>query len=229
MSRLMMLMCCVGLSVGLAAFAEDKASETPTEMKGMPLVFEEDFEQGSDRWEATDPKAWEVVEEDGGHAFALARESAYEPKVRSPKNIARIKDLDVTDFVIEARMKQTGREYGHRDMCIFFGYTDPTHFYYVHIATKSDEHANSVFIVNDAPRTSIAKERTGGTDWSKGYHDIRIERDGASGEIKVFFDDMEKPIMTAEDKTFAHGGIGFGSFDDTGHIDQVRIWGKKKE
>jgi len=35
---------------------------------------------------------------------------------------------------------------------------------------------------------------------------------------------MTKPIMIAEDKTFLEGYIGFGSFDDTGKVDNVRIW-----
>ncbi len=221
---------CLGMLLSLTGcvMAGADEAEAPEESNGLPLVFQEDFEHGSERWIATDPKAWEVKEEDGNHVFALCRSSEYEPPHRSPHSIARIKDLDVTDFVIEARMKQTGREYGHRDMCIFFGYNNPSHFYYVHIATKADPHAHSVFLVNDAPRVSIAKERTDGADWTQDYHLVRIERDTESGSIKVFFGDMEKPIMTAEDKTFLSGGIGFGSFDDTGNIDDIRIWGKKK-
>ena len=40
---------------------------------------------------------------------------------------------------------------------------------------------------------------------------------------------MTKPIMMAEDKTFGAGHIGFGSFDDTGKIDNIRIWGPAVE
>jgi hypothetical protein len=111
-------------------------------------------------------------------------------------------------------------------MCIFFGYQDPSHFYYVHLATKADAHANSIFLVNGEPRVSIAQERTDGTDWGTGYHTIRIERDTKEGTVVVYYDDMTTPVMKTTDKTFLHGGIGFGSFDDTGNIDNVRIWGK---
>jgi hypothetical protein len=52
-------------------------------------------------------------------------------------------------------------------------------------------------------------------------------RNAERGEIAVFFDDMEQPIMTAKDKRFPRGCIGFGSFDDTGMIDNVRIWAPK--
>ena len=41
--------------------------------------------------------------------------------------------------------------------------------------------------------------------------------------IRLFFDDMTTPIMTADDVRFEWGYIGFGSFDDTGRIDNIRI------
>ncbi len=214
--------------------AAETAAAPPQEMKGLKLLHFEDFEKGPEaiakQWKPTDPKAWAVMEDGAGHAYALTGASDYTPPVRSPHNISLLKDLEVTDFVLQADMKQTGKEYGHRDMCIFFGYQDPAHFYYVHIATKADPHAHSVFIVNDAPRVSIATERTEGADWGLDvYHKVRIERDTTSGAIRVFFDNLDQPIMTAEDKTFLHGKVGFGSFDDTGNVDNIVVWGKKKE
>ncbi len=193
----------------------------------LPLVFFDDFESGAGRWTQTDPKAWKVVMEEGNHVYSQFQRSQYEPPVRSPYNMARIKDVKVSDFTLQARMEQTGKEYGHRDMCLFFGYQDPSHFYYVHIATKADAHANSIFLVNGKPRVSIAQERTDGTDWATGYHDVRIVRNVSTGTIEVFFDDMEKPIMKTVDKTFGAGEVGFGSFDDTGNIDEIIVWGRK--
>ena len=165
-------------------------------MNGLPLAFFEDFESGAGRWTQTDPNAWKVTAQDQNHVYSLYQQSKYEPPVRSPFNIARISDVNVSDFVVQARMEQTGKEYGHRDMCVIFGYQDPSHFYYVHIATKADAVAHSILIVNGEPRVSIVKERTEGTDWSTGFHDVRVVRDTASGLILVFFDDMDKPIMT---------------------------------
>jgi hypothetical protein len=40
---------------------------------------------------------------------------------------------------------------------------------------------------------------------------------------------MSAPVMTARDKTHGAGYIGFGSFDDTGKIDDIRIWGPSME
>lgn len=226
-SRLVMLTVAAVLSCVLfTATAEDAP---PAEFEGMPLVFSDDFEAGMDRWDPTDANAWRVDEEEGNHVLVLHQSSDYAPAVRSPRSIARIKDLDVGDFVAEVTLKQTGREYGHRDLCLFFNYVDPSHFYYVHLATTADEHANSIFLVNGEPRVSIAAERTEGTAWTEGYHHLRVKRDTTSGKIEVFFDDMEKPVMVAEDTHFASGTIGLGSFDDVGNFDTVRIWGKTAE
>ena len=217
--------------VFLASVASGVPADVPKEMNGLPLVFVEDFEHGADRWEPTDPAAWNVGDGQDGKEYCLVGSSDYEPAVRSPQSISWIKDLEVSDFVIEVQMKQTGKEYGHRDLCLFFGRQDPSHFYYVHLATKADPHANSIFLVNGEPRVSIAQERTDGTDWGSNdsYHTVRIERDTASGSIKVYCDDMAKPVMTTVDTTFTKGPIGLGSFDDTGCMDNVHVWGKKTE
>ena len=37
--------------------------------KGLPLVFQDDFEKGAGRWEPTDPKGWKVIGTDRAHGF----------------------------------------------------------------------------------------------------------------------------------------------------------------
>lgn len=198
----------------------------PRQFMGMPLIFDEDFEQPvPDLWEPTDPKAWKFTRDGGRGVYALATPSAYRAKVRSPNGIAWRKGLYFGDFVMDARLRSTTKNYGHRDMCLFFGGQSPTRFHYVHMGLQSDDHSNSIFIVNDQPRTSIAKTRNKGTAWSEGYHHVRVVRRVKTGSIEVFFDDMNTPIMTAEDKTFTWGRVGIGSFDDTGVIDRVTVWG----
>lgn len=213
------------LMLGLVLVGSMATAEAPA---GYSLAFSDDFEKGSERWTFTDPKAWTMGGEAGAKFLSLTASSDYTPQVRSPKSIARVKELSAEDFIMDVRIQQTGREYGHRDACIFFGYTGPSQFYYVHLATQADDHANSIFLVNNAARVSIAKERTDGTDWAKGYHQIRIKREASSGRIEVFFNDMSKPVMVAEDKTFTSGGFGLGSFDDTADFDDVAIYVKNK-
>jgi hypothetical protein len=204
------------------------AAEKPA---GIPADYQLAYEQKFDAASAlgdfrfTDPAAWRLARTNGAAALELVKQSKYSPVVRSPVNIALIADKVFGDFVLEADLIQTGKEYGHRDMCLFFGFQSPTNFYYTHIATAADPNAHNVFIVNNAPRKNFAKETTKGVNWGLGvWHKVRLERHMASGTIKVYFDDLTKPIMTAEDKTFGAGQIGFGSFDDTGMVDNIRIW-----
>ncbi|MDX1952474.1 MAG: hypothetical protein SFY81_09830 [Verrucomicrobiota bacterium] len=181
-------------------------------------------------FQMTDINAWKISGAGKERALELVQQSKYSPTVRSPVNIALIKDKIFTDFILEADCLQTGREYGHRDMCFFYGFQSPTNFYYTHIATAADKNAHNIFIVNGAPRTNIATETTRGVEWGLNtWHKVRIERTVSDGMIKVFFDDMQKPIMIAQDKTFQWGQLGFGSFDDTGKIKNIRIWAPKIE
>ncbi len=192
----------------------------------MPLVAFEDFEEGTDNWDFTEAAAWKTNKVGQRTFISLTKKkSDYQPKVRSPHNIALLKSDSVGDFVLEVDMRSTNKVYGHQDLCLFFGHQDPSHFYYVHLGREADPHANSIFLVNGEPRVSIAKERTKGTDWSRGWHRVRVKRTVATGAIEVFFDDMQKPVMTTVDKTFTSGRIGIGSFDDTGDFDAVRLWG----
>jgi hypothetical protein len=208
------------------------ATNSPAIPKDYKLVYEQDFKKSSalSDFAMSDPKAWALSQTNGVSGLELTKQSQYKPIVRSPVNIALIADKRVEDFILEADFMQTGREYGHRDMCIYFGFQSPTNFYYVHMATAADPNAHNIFIVNNKPRTNIAKKTTKGVNWGLGvWHHVRLERRISDGTIKVYFDDLTEPIMLAEDKTFGAGYIGFGSFDDTGMVDNIRIWAPSAE
>ena len=218
----------VALAVVLTVFVPNThaASETDPAGKGYPLIFTDNFEAGDGNWTKTDAKAWSIKKDGDNSVLSLDGSSEYEPSVRSPKSIAWINGLDASSFVLEVNVKQTGREYGHRDMCFFFNKNGEVEYYYVHVASTADPHAHSIFKVNKEPRVSIAQERTDGWKWDTEYHTIRIVRDADSGTIEVFADDMETPIMKTVDTTFTSGTIGIGSFDDTGYFNEVTVWGK---
>ena len=192
------------------------------------LVYSQDFEASNalNDYEMTDERAWRIGSGDTGNTMELYGKSDYEARVRSPFNISLLKNVVVGDFILEANLAQSGREYGHRDLCLFFGVNSPTNFYYVHIASVADNNANNIFLVNDEPRTNIATKTTNGTNWgpTNSWHKVKIERKVDEGSIKIYFDNMEEPIMEANDKHFVEGRIGFGSFDDTGQFDNIKIW-----
>lgn len=196
----------------------------------LPLLLTEDFEQGIKPWEPTDRSAWKLKEEDDNTVYSLTKKkSDYEPPVRSPYNRSLHKNVVVSDFVMDVDLRSTIPDYNHRSLCLFFGYQDESHFYYVHFGKKTDDHANQIFIVNEKPRTKISTKTTPGTPWDDEWHHARITRDVNSGEIAVYFDEMTTPVMTAVDKTFTWGQIGIGSFDDTGDFDDLKLWGNVVE
>jgi len=207
----------------------DKTANVPP---GYKLVYEQTFprESALQDFVMTDPAAWRFARTNGVTALDLFQQSHYQPPVRSPVNIALITDKVFADFVLEADLLQTSQEYGHRDMCLSFGFQSPTNFYYVHLATAADDHAHNIFIVNGVPRTKIATKTTQGIDWGRGiWHKVRLERKVADGSIKVYFDDLARPIMLAQDKSFGAGAVGFGSFDDTGMVKNIHLWAQGME
>jgi hypothetical protein len=189
-----------------------------------PIILTEDFESPLDvRWSFTDASVWERVATGQGRALALTGPATYEPPVRSPLAIALWRETVPETFVLELRVRSTTTPRPHRDACLFFGYQDPTHFYYVHLGQEADPHSFGIFLVDGAPRRNIVESRTGGMAWSDGWHDVRLERDGATGTIEVFVDGDPLPALRAVDRTFGAGRIGVGSFDDTAWFDDIMI------
>jgi hypothetical protein len=195
----------------------------------LPLLFADDFAKGADRWQPSDARAWKIVKTDKGFYYSQFKHIETKTPHRSPRNFSFVKDLKVTDFVFEAKVLSTGKDGDHRDMCLFFGYQDPAHFYYCHMAKKADDHANQIFIVNGADRVKISTKTTKGTPWDDQWHNVKVVRKVADGGIEIYWDDMKTPIMTASDKTFTWGQVGVGSFDDSGHWSDVKVHGKRHE
>jgi len=210
------------LAVAAAAVAAEKSE--------LPLVYQDDFEQGAANWEPTDAAAWKIIEADGGKVYNQHKNSKYRPPHRSPYNISLLKNVVVGDFVLTVKVKSTNtRAGGHRDMCLFFNYQDPANFYYVHLGRNPDPHSSQIMLVDDAPRKMITKNKSPGVPWDDEWHNVKIVRRTADGAIEIYFDDMDKPMMIAEDKTFTSGRVGLGSFDDNGCWDDFKLYGKKAE
>lgn len=219
------------LIISVCIFMKAESQKIPKDYK---LVYEQSFDKAGaiEDFAFTQSNKWIMSEGKKGKGLEFTGISEYQPTFRSPHTLGFIKNLVAGSFVLEVDLLQTGKEYGHRDMCIAFGLQDPAHFYYAHMATKMDDNAHQIMLVNGAPRTKISSFTTEGVEWGEGttWHRIRVERNIEDGSIKVFFDGTL--IEEAKDKTFGEGYIGFGSFDDSGKIDNIKIWAKdvnKKE
>src|SRR5688572_27021627 len=196
----------------------------------LPIVFQEDFEKGADRWQPQDPAQWQIKKTENGQVYSQhKKQSTFKPPHRAPTNVSLLKDVTVTDMEFTGRVRSTHSDYGHRDAVVFFGYQDPAHFYYVHLGKQADDHANQIFIVNGADRKKISITSTSGTNWDDNWHTVKITRTTADGTVAIYCDEMQKPIMTASDKTFACGRIGVGTFDDTADWDDITLRGTKVE
>jgi hypothetical protein len=196
-----------------------------------PLAADEiqldDRFENTKNWEPTDPSAWKLKKSESGQVYSqFKKRSNYKPPHRSPLNISWRKEPRVSDFQLDVEVLSTHPDYGHRDACLFFGFQDPAHFYYVHLGKKTDDHANQIFIVNGKPRAKISTKTTPGTNWDDKWHKVRIIRRVSDGVIEVYYDDMSNPVMTAKDATFKSGRVGLGSFDDTTDWRNFRIKGQ---
>ncbi|MFN7877316.1 MAG: hypothetical protein ACK5PB_18500 [Pirellula sp.] len=193
-------------------------------VRGMQLVFSDDFENGRSNWFTTDDASWDIVKSSDNHTLSInKRISNYTPKHRSPHNIAWIKDISLKTFAIKLKVRSTKDTGNHRDCCIFFSKQNADQFYYVHLGAKPDPASGQIMIVNNAPRSPLTKNETQ-VAWDDQWHDVMLVRHAESGLIEVFFDDMTKPIMQCKDTTFNQGSIGIGSFDDMNEFDEVRVY-----
>jgi hypothetical protein len=209
----------LGIAAGLLASCAATGSGADLR-EGFPVQYTQDFADARSLTDLTfsDARAWAWSEA----SLELHGESTYAPPHRSPLAMALIGDALFDDFVLEVEVLQTGREYGHRDLCLFFGFESPARFYYAHLATTPDEHAHNVFLVDGADRRAIAPVAEKGVEWSDTWHLVRLSR--IDGMIRVFFDDMTTPVIEASDATLGAGRIGLGSFDDTGRFRNARVW-----
>ena len=197
--------------------------------EGYQLVYETDFSDDGifAEFEFTDPKTWRRVEDENGTYLELFKGIGdYTPEVRSPRSFALLTALTVGDFVLDVDVESTNVGAGaHRDTCYFFGFQNPSNFYYVHIAKAADPNAHNIFRVQDAPRTNIATFTTSGVDWGVGIrHRVRIARSVEDGLIRVSFNDMENHIMETRDTAFDWGHVGIGSFDDSCRFYNLKLY-----
>ena len=200
------------------------------DLDNLPLLFHSDFENGrAEGWKPNFPEHWRTVEREDSMVYELTAPGE-QGEVRAPTSWSILQKYDVTSFVFTGRLKcNVNTANKHRDICIFFCFQDPTHFYYVHFSATSDETHNIIGLVNGADRVKINHEPPGESIFrlkDKEWHTFKISFDASTGDIKAYLEDMETPILTARDNTLTHGFVGVGSFDDTGYFDDLKLEGE---
>lgn len=169
-------------------------------------------------WEFTDPAAFRWVDEGGRGCLELFADAHYQPKHRSPLGLAILRGPEFGDGTLSVQCRQTGREYPHRDLVVVFAYRDADHFAYAHLASRGDDNAHQVMLVDGADRRPVTSERTAGVAWGDGWHEIELRRQGERVEVR--FDGV---LVLAGAVPAWRGRVGLGSFDDTGRFRALRI------
>jgi hypothetical protein len=223
----------VGLFASIAAFARVVADDDNDLPAGYQLLYGQSCgtPEAMKDFVFSDPDVWRIGKDMNGEAaLELFAKGKYQPKDRSPLNIALVRIKQFGDFRLDAEVMSTTKPYPHQDMCVFFSFVSPEKFNYAHVALRQDDVAHRVIVVNEAPRAVVPTEGNKGVKWGQNvWHKIRLERKATDGSVRVFFDDMTTPVETANDKTFGTGYVGFGSFDDKGMVRNIKIYGASSE
>ncbi len=112
MKRVMtFILCCLGMN----AYADD-----PKLPDGYSLIISEDFDNpvSLENFAFSDPKAWRWSSQGkSSGALDCINRASMKPSIARHSNIALWSKKRCGDFIMEVDMKQSGKEYGHRDMC----------------------------------------------------------------------------------------------------------------
>jgi hypothetical protein len=221
----------------LAVAAPLAAAEKPPQVELPPCctgnsratAIESDLFADPAQWSFGDSTAWRWSGKGKDRVLQLVAKSTAKPTYRSPFNLAWFEGKEWKDFTLTAELRLTKFDAGNNDLCIAFGRAGENRFYYAHLGEKADEPHHQIHIVDEADRKPVTTFRTTGTPWKEGtWHTVKIVRNTATGDIGVWFDDMDKPVLTAKDKTLDWGKIGLGSFDDLGEFRNVRVKGTSR-
>ena len=191
---------------------------------GYTLQFEESFAapESLAKLVFANPTDWAHVADAGGYLESTG--FSYAPPYYSPHSLAVIKSAMFGSFVLDVELWQTSETGGHRDSCIMWGMTSPSSYYYAHIGQAHDGASHNIHIVNEADRMAITQTFTDGFDWGEDWKHLRVVRDAETGTMAVYGNGEAEPMLTATDTTLGEGYIGFGAFDDTGRVRNVKIW-----
>lgn len=180
-------------------------------------------------WTPVTPAKWQFP----GTEVILAEHGIARPGPRRPFEYAVLKSGPVFESVrIEGEVRlDTPVSVSNRDVIVVFGHRSDTEFYYVHLSSDNTIYPhNGIFVVNNADRLRIDHQWNGSAgappaivdaDW----HRVRVVHCTGTGEIAVYVDGSDVPLMTAVDKTFGAGRVGFGSFDNIGRLRALKVTG----
>ena len=146
--------------------------------------------------------------------------------IHRPAALAILKTDPFRRVTVEAELRLTAPlDSIRRDLTVIFGYESPTRFYYAHFGGITDAGNNGLFVVDNADRRRLDPPTPPPLLKDQDWHHVRLERDGSTGKVDVFFDDAAAPVYSVVDTTIRSGRVGFGSLNDYGEFRNVVVTG----
>lgn len=191
----------------------------------------DDFSAGWDRWQPLQAANWELRRDGDNPYLALVKPGVVPPTperpgVRRPAEFVLLKDRRWREVTLTAKVQSLRpTTLKGRDVVLLFGWQDDGHGYYVHLSNDSNGGTHNVIVrVDGTTRKAIQQPPKPAPCLTDGWHTARVSL-SAEGAIKVFFDNLEEPLMTAQDTTYRDGMVGLGAFDDPAAFDDVVVEG----
>ncbi|MBI2301032.1 MAG: hypothetical protein HYU66_19140 [Armatimonadetes bacterium] len=190
--------------------------------------FADSFDAGFDQWTPVVAANWEIRRDGDNPYLALIKPGTLRAGVRRPAEYALVKGLRWRDVTIDLRAKSLRpATLKGRDVVVIFGWQDDTHFYYAHLSNDTNNATHNVVMkVDGEQRKRINPENKPEPRLTDGWHPVRVTH-LQSGDITVYMDDLDKPLMTAHDTSWPAGAVGVGAFDDTAGFDDVVVTGER--
>ena len=169
-------------------------------------------------WTVEQSSDWSV--EDG----ALRLLNKAEPpagKPRRPTKFALIESKPYHKVTVEAEVKRNGKS-----VILVYGWQDADHYNYAHIssdeALKVRVH-NGMFHVFGGDRLRISVFDGPASLPTQEWTPVKLVFDGDTGLCYVEVNGKRNPSLEAVDSDLRWGRIGFGSFNETGDIRNLKI------
>ncbi|MFS0853940.1 PQQ-dependent sugar dehydrogenase [Microbacterium sp. 179-I 3D4 NHS] len=182
----------------------------------------------ADDWAPRTPSKWEFP----GDEIVLTEPGTNpDDGIRRPFEYAVLTEGPVLgSFALDAQVRLDEKaSVNNRDVIIVFGWQSDTQYYYAHLSKDNTIYPhNGIFKVDDADRERIDDQWDGTVGappavTDEEWHDVRVVRCAETGDIAVYVDGLDAPLLTANDTTFPEGRVGFGSFDNFGRLRDLTV------
>lgn len=196
--------------------------------EGYILLYEQNFSSAKalNDFNFSNPNEWSILKTGKNYHLHFQTDTAhYKPSVVSPLTIGILNNFVFGDFIMEADLMPLGADSTLNEICIYLSFKDSLQYYYVQLASITNENTYGVFLVNKSPRIKISSDSTENPVFNKDtWYKLRIERNIIQRTIKVFFNNMKNPVLESKNFELVMGYIGFGAFAGSGCVDNIKIW-----